>query len=279
MVAGELLTPAGVRELARRHSITPSRALGQNFVVDPNTLRRIVRLAELEPSDRVIEVGAGFGSLTLAMAGRVDRVIAVEVDRRLLAALGEVLAPVRNASVLAADAMELDFSALTAGTPHRLVANLPYNVATPLIATVLRKTPDIVDLVVMVQREAGERLVAAAGSKTYGSVSVLVAYHCRARILGKVPATVFWPVPRVESLLVRLTRRPPEVQVNEGELMRVVRAAFAQRRKTVRNSLSSVLELPVARVETAMSQAGLPAAARAESLKLEEFARLTEALR
>lgn len=279
MVGDKLLSPADVRELARRYCVTPSRSLGQNFVVDPNTIRRIVRLAELSATDRVIEVGAGFGSLTLALAESAAHVTAIELDRKLLAALGEVLDPVANVTVMGADAMEVDFARLTAGVPHRLVANLPYNLATPLIADLLQRAPDLVDFVIMVQREAGERLVAGPGSKTYGAVSLLVAYHCQSRVLGKVPSTVFWPVPHVESLLVRLTRRPPPVAVGDDELMRVVRAAFGQRRKTVRNSLASVLQMPVTDVEEALQSAGLLPGARAESLDLEEFAKLTEALR
>lgn len=278
MVTGKLLSPADVTDLARRHAITPSRARGQNFVIDPNTVRRIVRLAELSTSDRVIEVGAGFGSLTLALAEQVEHVTAIELDRRVTDALQEVIGAKENVTLLRADAMELDYAALTAGLPHRLVANLPYNVATPLIASLLREAPDIVDLVVMVQREAGERLVAAPGSKTYGAVSLLVAYHCEGRVLGKVPASVFWPAPHVESLLVRLTRRAPAVAVGDGELMKVVRAAFGQRRKTVRNAVAAGLGIPAAQVEAALAAAGLPAAARAESLDLKEFARLTEAL-
>lgn len=259
--------------------MTPSRALGQNFVVDPNIIRRIVRLAGVAAGDRIIEVGAGFGSLTLALASEAAEVTAVELDRRLVEALGEVLADVGNVTVLAADAMHLDFAALTSGRPHRLIANLPYNLATPLVARLLSTAPDLVDLVVMVQREAGERLIAPPGSRTYGAVSVLVAYHCYGRALGRIPATVFWPAPRVESLLVRLTRRPAPVQVEREELMTVVRAAFGQRRKTVRNALAAGMQLPVATVEEAMKKAGLDPGARAESLRLEEFARLTEAVR
>lgn len=279
MVARKLLGPADVRELARRYGVVPSKALGQNFVIDPNTIRRIVRLAEVLPSDRVIEVGAGLGTLTLALAGAARHVIAIELDRRLLPALREVMAGETNVEVVAGDAMELDFAPLVAAGDHRMVANLPYNIATPLIATLLKERPEIVDFVVMVQREAGERFVAKPGSKAYGAVSLLVAYHTEARLLGKVPASVFWPVPRVESLLVRLTRRPPQVDVAGAELMRVVRAAFSQRRKTIRNTLASGLELGVGEVEAALASAGVDPGARAESLGLEEFAELVRALR
>lgn len=279
MVARKLLSPSDVRELARRYDVVPSKALGQNFVIDPNTIRRIVRLAEVLPTERVIEVGAGLGTLTLALADAAEHVIAIELDRRLLPALREVLDGATNVDVVPGDAMELDFAPLVAGGDHRMVANLPYNIATPLIATLLKERSEIVDFVVMVQREAAERFVAKPGSKAYGAVSLLVAYHTEARLLGKVPASVFWPVPRVESLLVRLTRRPAQVDVGGVELMRVVRAAFSQRRKTIRNTLASGLELAVGDVEAALASAGVDPGARAESLGLEEFAGVVRALR
>lgn len=274
-----LLTPSDIGDLARRHQIQPARALGQNFVVDQNTIRRIVRLAGVSKADRIIEVGAGIGALTLALADAAAHVTAIELDRHLIPALTEVLAGVGNVDVIVGDAMRTDYASLVHGGEHRLVANLPYNIATPLIATLLEEVPQITDFVVMVQREAGERFVAPPGSKTYGGVSLLVAYHCEARLLGKVPASVFWPVPKVESLIVRLTRRPAPVEVSSQELMRVVRAAFGQRRKTVRNSLAAVLEIPPAQVEQALAAAGIDPDARAESLGLKEFAALTEALR
>jgi len=273
-----LLTATQIRDLARRHGFRPSKALGQNFVIDPNTIRRIVRLAEVGPEDRVVEVGAGVGALTLALAQHAASVTAVEVDRRILPALGEVVGGLVNVEIVGGDAMELDFPGLLGGREHRLVSNLPYNIATPLLASLLSGCPAIGDFVVMVQREVGERLIAPPGSKAYGGVSVLVAYHCSARLLGRIPATVFWPVPTVESVLVRLTRRPAPVPVAPEPLMRVVDAAFAQRRKTVRIALSSVLELPPGEVEKALAAAELDPGARAETFGLEAFARLTEAL-
>jgi 16S rRNA (adenine1518-N6/adenine1519-N6)-dimethyltransferase len=174
--------------------------------------------------------------------------------------------------------MTMDLGPLLGGREHRLVANLPYNIATPLLAGMLSDRPEIGDFVVMVQREVGERLIAPPGSKAYGAVSVLVAYHCTARLLGRIPPTVFWPPPTVESVLIRLSRRPPPVAVEPASLMRVVHAAFGQRRKTVRNSLASVLGLAPEEVERALAAAGLDPGARAETFGLEEFARLTEAL-
>ncbi|HYN99090.1 MAG TPA: 16S rRNA (adenine(1518)-N(6)/adenine(1519)-N(6))-dimethyltransferase RsmA [Actinomycetota bacterium] len=279
MVGRKLLGPADIGELARRYGIVPTKALGQNFVIDQNTIRRIVRLAEIDPTDRVIEVGAGVGTLTLALAEAAAHVTAIELDRKLIPALEEVLQGTDNVEIVVGDAMELDFASLVAGGAHRLVANLPYNIATPLVADLLQERPEIEDFVVMVQREAGERFVAGPGSKAYGSVSLLVAYHADARLLGKVPASVFWPVPNVESLLVRLTRRPPVAGVEAGELMRVVRAAFSQRRKTIRNTLASGLDMEAGEVEAALARAGIDPGLRAEALGLNEFAGLVRELR
>lgn len=272
------LTATQIRDLARRHGFRPSQSLGQNFVVDPNTIRRIVRLAELAPEDRVLEIGAGLGALTVALAEQAAAVLAVEIDRRLLPALGEVVGGLGNVAVVAGDAMALDYHQLLAGREHRLIANLPYNIATPLVAGLLEGVPELVDLVVMVQREAGERLIARPGSKVYGAVSVRVAYHCHTRLLGRVPPTVFWPVPAVESVLVRLTRRPPPVEIASAPLMTVVQAAFGQRRKTIRNSLVSVLDRPAPVVEAALAEADIDPGVRAETLGLESFARLARAL-
>jgi 16S rRNA (adenine1518-N6/adenine1519-N6)-dimethyltransferase len=279
VVGRKLLSPADIGELARRYEIVPTKALGQNFVIDQNTIRRIVRLAEISPTDRVIEVGAGVGTLTLGLAEAAEHVTAIELDRRLIPALEEVLAGTGNVEIVQGDAMELDYQPLIARGAHRLVANLPYNIATPLIADLLQQRPEITDFVVMVQREAGERFVATPGSKAYGAVSLLVAYHTDARLLGKVPASVFWPVPKVESLLVRLTRRPPRLDVGGAELMRVVRAAFSQRRKTIRNTLASGLDMEVGEVEAALARAGVDPGARAEALGLDEFAGLVRVLR
>jgi 16S rRNA (adenine1518-N6/adenine1519-N6)-dimethyltransferase len=278
MPSATLLGAAQVRDLARRYGFRPSKALGQNFVVDPNTIRRIVRLAGVSGEDRILEIGAGVGALTVALAERAASVTAIEIDRHLLPALDEVVGGLANVSVVAGDAMEMDIGSLLGGREHRLVANLPYNVATPLLARLLSEEPEITDFAVMVQREVGERLIAPPGSKAYGGVSVLVAYHCTARLLGRVPPTVFWPAPTVESVLIRLSRRPAPVTVDPEALMRVVHAAFGQRRKTVRNSLASVLGLAPEAVERAVAAAGLDPGARAETFSLEEFARLTEAL-
>lgn len=271
-----LLTATATRELAHRFGVTPSRALGQNFVIDPNTIRRVIRTAEVESNDTVLEIGAGLGSLTLGLADVAARVVAVELDRRLLEALHEVLDGIENVTLLGVDAMDLDI-AKTGAT--KMVSNLPYNLATPLLVRIL-EDPSIQDLTVMVQKEVGERLVAGPGSRIYGAVSVRVAYHCKARLAGVVPPSVFWPQPRVASALVRMVRlRTPRVEIPSDELMPIVKAAFAQRRKTVRNSLASVMGLDVASVVAVLEGADVDPGARAESLSIEDFARVARGFR
>lgn len=274
----KLLTATEVRDVARRYGIRPSRALGQNFLIDGNTVRKILRVAEVGPVDQVVEVGAGLGTLTVGLAQTARRVIAIEIDRAIVPALREVVAPFPNVELVAGDALGIDYGALLRPGRFRFVANLPYNIATPLLARLLSEVPQIEDFVVMIQREVGERLVASPGSRTYGAVSVLVAYHCGARLLGRVPPAVFWPPPRVESVIVRLLRRPPPVAVPAGALMGVVRAAFSQRRKTLRNALASALDRPPDAIEAVLRRAGVDPRARAEELSLQRFASIAEAL-
>lgn len=274
MVGGRPLTPTEVRDLARRHGIRPSKALGQNFVIDPNTIDRLVRIADLSPEDRVLEVGPGFGTLTLGLAGAASQVLAVEFDRALLPVLEEVTSGLGNVSVLEGDAMEFDFRGLTGHWV--MVANLPYGISTALIARALGEGPAVARLVVMVQAEVGARLVAKPGSQGYGSISVLVAYHCVGSVAARVPRSVFWPPPKVDSVVVTLERRPAPVSVAPDRLMHVVRAGFAQRRKKIRNSLASALPAPLDEVEAALVRAGIDPSARAESLHLEDFARIAE---
>jgi 16S rRNA (adenine1518-N6/adenine1519-N6)-dimethyltransferase len=232
-------------------------------------------LAKVSAKDRVVEVGAGFGSLTIGLAAVAMKVKAVEFDRKLVSALRETVGELENVEVLHGDALKLDYSQVLAGQEHRFISNLPYNIATPLLADLLEGTQEISDFVVLVQREVGERLVASPRSKAYGGVSVLVRYHCTTEILGKVPGTVFWPAPKVESILVHLVRRPPPFESQSSDLMRIARAAFNQRRKTLVNSLTSVLGLETVRVREALRSAGIPERARAEELSVEDFDRLT----
>jgi 16S rRNA (adenine1518-N6/adenine1519-N6)-dimethyltransferase len=268
------LTGRQVNDLLTTHGLRPSRALGQNFVADPNTVRRIARLAGLAPGDQVLEIGAGLGSLTLALVETGAYVVAVETDRHLVPVLRSVVEPA-GAEVVEGDAMTLDVAGLLAArgdAPWSLVANLPYNVATPLVMRTLTEVPAVTRLLIMVQREVGERMAAAAGEPAYGAVSVRIAYFARAEVVGRMPASVFIPRPRVESVLVRIVRRPdPAVDpalVSYARFDAVVRAGFGQRRKMLRRSLAGVVE------PDAFSRAGVRPEARAEELDVAAWGRL-----
>jgi 16S rRNA (adenine1518-N6/adenine1519-N6)-dimethyltransferase len=272
------LPPGALRALARRHGITPRKSLGQNFLVDAALARRIAQLAEVGPGDRVLEIGAGLGSLTVALAATGASVTAVEVDRRLIPALDEVTAGWPDVHVVQADAMSASLRSLLRGRPWALIANLPYNVATPVVLRVLEEEPRVRRMLVMVQREAGERLAAGPGDEQFGAVSLRVAYRARARVVRKVPASVFWPVPNVESVLVRLDRLDaPPVRADERALFGVVDEAFSQRRKTMRNALVR-LGVPAEDAAGVLEACGIDPRARPEELSLEAFARVAEAL-
>ncbi|HEX6567823.1 MAG TPA: 16S rRNA (adenine(1518)-N(6)/adenine(1519)-N(6))-dimethyltransferase RsmA [Acidimicrobiales bacterium] len=267
------LSPRQVRDLLTAHGLSPSRALGQNFVADPNTVRRVARLAGVGPGDRVVEIGPGLGSLTLALAETGAQVTAVEIDRYLLPVLRSVVEP-HGVRVVQGDALHLDWDEVLgpAGDPAApwvLVANLPYNIATPLVLDLLARVPQIERMVVMVQREVGERLVARPGTKAYGIPSVKVAYRADAEVVGRVPPTVFVPPPRVESALVRLRRLPrPRVDADPDRLFRLVEAGFRQRRKMLRRSLAGLVDA------AGFERAGVRPDARAEDLDLDAWGRL-----
>lgn len=266
------LTRREVGALLSRNGIRPSRALGQNFVVDPNTVRRIARLAAVGPGDRVLEIGAGLGSLTLALAETGAEVLAVELDRYLTPVLRSVVEPA-GVGVLEGDALRLDWEAVlgSAGGDGGwvLVSNLPYNVATPLVLTLLERAPSITRMLVMVQREAGERLAAGVGHPAYGAVSVKVAYRARARVVGRVPATVFVPQPNVESVLVAVERlAAPAVAVDEARFLALVEAGFAHRRKMLRGALAGLVG------DGAFEAAAVRPEARAEELDVGTWGRL-----
>jgi 16S rRNA (adenine1518-N6/adenine1519-N6)-dimethyltransferase len=267
------LTRREAIDLLERHGLNPSRALGQNFLVDPNTVRRIVRLSGVAAGDPVVEIGAGLGSLTLALAEAGAEVTAVEIDRYLLPALREVTASL-DVTVIEGDAMELEWDTVLADHDRwSLVANLPYNVATPLVCDLLDDVPRIGQMLVMVQREVGERLAAGPGDSAYGIPSVKVAYWASARVVGRVPSTVFLPQPKVDSALVRIDRRSePAVTADPVALFALVRQAFGQRRKMVRRSLADVVP------PGAFEQAGIRPEARPEELGIDDWGRLTDAV-
>jgi 16S rRNA (adenine1518-N6/adenine1519-N6)-dimethyltransferase len=273
----ELLGPAQIRRLAEQLGLRPTKTLGQNFVIDANTVRRIVRAAGVKPTDVVLEVGPGLGSLTLGLLDAAAQVVAVEIDPVLAAALPATVAARASAyaerlSVVTGDALRID--ALPGPAPTAVVANLPYNVAVPVLLHLLATFPSLDRGLVMVQAEVADRLVAAPGSRTYGVPSVKTAWYAEARRAGSVGRTVFWPVPNVDSGLVALTRRPsPTTDASREQVFAVVDAAFAQRRKTLRAALTGWAGTP-ALAEAALRAAGVDPSARGESLGVAEFARL-----
>ncbi|HYZ91098.1 MAG TPA: 16S rRNA (adenine(1518)-N(6)/adenine(1519)-N(6))-dimethyltransferase RsmA [Actinomycetota bacterium] len=268
------VTPSIAADMLRRHRLRAGRRYGQHFLVDANTVRKIVRLARVASDDAVLEIGPGLGSLTVVLSETARRVVAVEIDEQVAAALREVTGDLRNVELVVADAMRADISALV-GEPVRLVANLPYNVATPLLLRILDEVPEVTGGLVMVQKELGERWTAAPGGRAYGAATVHVAFRAEARVVGDVPATVFLPPPDVSSVLVEFVRRDsPPVDVSDPEaFFRFVRSAFGHRRKTLRNSLGAGGYARDA-VEAALGACRLDARARPEDLSLEDFARL-----
>jgi 16S rRNA (adenine1518-N6/adenine1519-N6)-dimethyltransferase len=277
-----LLTPADVRELAERLGVRPSKRLGQNFVIEPGTVRKIAALAALSPGDVVLEVGPGLGSLTLALleAG-AGQVVAIEIDRALAGELPRTVADraprlAGRVAVIAADALRIAAPDLPAA-PTVLVANLPYNVAVPVLLHLLAVLPSLRRGLVMVQAEVAERMCAGPGSRVYGTPSVKLAWYAAVRPAGPVPRTVFWPVPNVDSRLVAFTRQdPPEGRAGREEVFGVVDAAFRQRRKTLRAALSGWAgSAPEA--ERLLRAAGIDPGARGESLGVGDFARLAAA--
>ena len=260
--------------ILKENGLKPSRALGQNFVVDPNTVRRIARLASVGAGDQVLEIGAGLGSLTLALVETGATVRAIEIDRYLIEPLRSVVEP-RGVSVHHVNALEADYDAILGGESAVVVANLPYNVATPLVLHLLESQPLIRRMLVMVQKEVGERLAAFAGDDAYGAVSLRVQYFADAKVVGKVSPSVFVPKPNVDSVLVSLVRRDrvrvDPALVGEEELFSVIRMAFGQRRKMLRRSLSSWVS------EGVFERSGVAETRRPEELTLEEFAALVAA--
>ena len=278
-MTGALLGPAEIRSLAARLSLRPTKTLGQNFLHDANTIRRIVRTAGLGEGERVVEIGPGLGSLTLGLLEAGHPVTAIEIDPVLAGVLGETVAarlPCAELQIIRADALAMTATDLGSSTPTALVANLPYNVAVPALLRALEVLPALRSVLVMVQSEVAERLAAPPGSRVYGVPSIKAAWYGRTERAGAVPRAVFWPVPNVDSGLVRLTRRdPPATTASRREVFAVVDAAFAQRRKTLRAALTRWAgSAPAA--ELALRAAGIDPRARGETLDVAAFATLAE---
>jgi 16S rRNA (adenine1518-N6/adenine1519-N6)-dimethyltransferase len=276
--ARSLLGPAEIRDLAEMLGVNPTKKLGQNFVIDGNTVRRIVKVAAITSDDTVVEVGPGLGSLTLGLLETGARVVAVEIDDRLAEQLPltvELMHPDAPLVVLRADALKITD---LPGEPTRLVANLPYNVSVPVLLHMLEHFPSIRAGVVMVQAEVGERLAAPPGSKVYGSPSVKAAWYGAFRTAGKVSRQVFWPVPNVDSILIAFERRSEPLESEELRLatFALVDGAFQQRRKMLRQSLSTVLG-DSATATAVLEAAGIDPTERGEQLTVDAFLAIARA--
>lgn len=268
--------------MLKAYGLRPRRRFGQHFLISRRVLDRILEAAALTSQEGVLEIGAGIGTLTVPLAEAAGAVVAVELDQNLLPALRDAVARCSCVRVVGGDVMSLNLEELIAPLPHprKAVSNLPYNIASPLIVTLLERPLGFARMVFTVQREVAERLSATPGGKDYGALSVAVQYRAAVRIMMRVPRTAFYPPPDVESAVVLLEVRPrPAVRVHdESVFFRVVRGAFAHRRKTLRNTLAGALALDPASVDAASRQAGIDPTRRGETLTLDEFALLAQSL-
>jgi 16S rRNA (adenine1518-N6/adenine1519-N6)-dimethyltransferase len=283
----DVATPARTKEVLKRYDLAAKKSLGQNFLIDLNILNKIVAAAELDESKGALEIGPGIGALTQQLAKQAGRVVAVEIDQRLLPVLEETLEPFPNAKVIHGDVLKVElaevFEQHFAGMAGvSVVANLPYYVTTPIIMKLLEERLPLENIVVMIQKEVAERMAAKPGTKDYGSLSVAVQYYCEPQVVTIVPHTVFIPQPNVDSAVIRLkVRKEPPVQVADEKLyFEVVQASFTQRRKTISNNLLARFfsKETKPQMEAALAQAGIDPTRRGETLSLQEFAALTGAL-
>ncbi len=282
----KLYSPAVIKEVMAKHNISFHKSLGQNFLIDGNMVRAIADAADLSPSDLVVEIGPGIGTLTQELAERAGRVAAVELDRGLLPVLAETLQAYPNVQVVSGDALQVDFNDLVLssgwiGTEFKIIGNLPYYITTPLIMHVLEQGFNFSVFVLMVQKEVAQRIVAAPGTKDYGVLSLAVQYYTVPELALKVPRTVFMPRPEVDSAVLKLVRRRvPAVQVvDEVMLFKIIRAAFGQRRKTLLNALTNAcLCSSKEELSTVCAAVGIDPGRRGETLSMEEFGALADAL-
>ena len=278
----DLGIPRNTIEVLQRHHFTFQKKYGQNFLIDPNVLDRVVRAADITAEDCVLEIGPGIGTMTQRLAERAGKVAAVEIDRNLIPILEETLAPYPNVTIINEDILKLDLRQLAEemweGRPMKVVANLPYYITTPIVMGLLEGEALLHSITVMVQREVADRMQAGPGTKDYGALSLAVQYYARPEIVANVPPNCFLPRPNVGSAVIRLTRyeEPPVQVADEKKLFALIRASFNPRRKTLANSLGNAAGLKVSReqVTGALEELGLPATIRGEALTLEQFAAL-----
>lgn len=282
-----IASPKRTKAIIKKYGLSLKKSLGQNFLVDQNILHNIVRAAQLNSSTGVLEIGPGIGALTEQLATAAGKVVAVEIDQRLIPVLGDVMEPYKQVKIMHGDILKLDLPQLFAEEYSELeevsvVANLPYYVTTPIIMKLLEEDLPIRHIVVMIQKEVAQRMVAKPGGKDYGSLSIAVQYRCEAEITAIVPHTVFIPQPKVDSAVIRLTVRsePPVAVENEKHFFSVVQASFAQRRKTIFNNLVSAFFDKDSKDQLRMilEQCQIDPSRRGETLSIEEYAKLSNTL-
>ncbi|MGG1556969.1 16S rRNA (adenine(1518)-N(6)/adenine(1519)-N(6))-dimethyltransferase RsmA [Geobacillus thermoleovorans] len=284
----DIATPGRTKEILERYGFSFKKSLGQNFLIDANILRKIVDVADISPDTGAIEIGPGIGALTEQLARRAKKVVAFEIDGRLLPILADTLSPYDNVRIFHQDVLKADLHAVIAEeladvSDRMVVANLPYYVTTPIIMKLLTERLPIRGMVVMLQKEVADRLAAKPGTKDYGSLTIAVQYYTEAEVIMTVPRTVFMPQPNVDSAVIRLVKRqhPPVVVDDEGVFFQVVRASFAQRRKTLFNNLTNNLpggKENKEKIERVLVALGIDPRRRGETLDIAEFASLSNAL-
>lgn len=284
----DIATPIRTKEILSKYGFSFKKSLGQNFLIDPNILRNITEYAGLSEKTAAIEIGPGIGALTEHLARTSGKVVAFEIDQRLIPILDDTLSPYKNVKIINEDILEADVEAIInkefeGFEDIMVVANLPYYVTTPIILKLLMERLPIRGICVMLQKEVGDRISAQSGTKAYGSLSIAIQYYTEAEMVMTVPKTVFMPQPNVDSAVIRLTKRekPPVEVISEDFFFTVTRSSFAQRRKTILNNLSS--QLPQGKekkdmILEALSAAGIEPTRRGETLSIQEFGRLSDAL-
>lgn len=278
-----LYSPNKIKETLDRYGFRFSKSLGQNFLIDGNVVRKIVREANITKDDYVLEIGPGMGTLTEELALNAKKVVAVEIDKKLLPILGETLVKYDNVEIVHGDILKIDVRKLIEekldGGPIKVVANLPYYVTTPIIGKLLEENLNLDSIIVMVQKEVAERMVAVAGSKSYGSLSVFVNFYTNPKVVVKVPKTVFMPQPKIDSAVIKLDLKRNLPDLDREQLFKVVKAAFSKRRKTIINALSTYgFDLDKEEFKKALESVGIKLEERAENISVEDFIKLSTEL-
>ncbi|WP_335872088.1 16S rRNA (adenine(1518)-N(6)/adenine(1519)-N(6))-dimethyltransferase RsmA [Bacillus sp. 2205SS5-2] len=284
----DIATPIRTKEILHKYGFSFKKSLGQNFLIDPNILRNITHYAHLDEKTGTIEIGPGIGALTEHLARESKKVVAFEIDQRLLPILKDTLSPYDNVKVVNKDILKADVKSIIEEEFQdveklMVVANLPYYVTTPIIIKLLTEGMPIDGIVVMLQKEVADRISAIPGTKEYGSLSIAIQYYTEAETVMIVPKTVFMPQPNVDSAVIRLTKRnqPAAKVINEDFFFSVTRSCFAQRRKTILNNLTSQLpngKLKKEEILSALKEAEIDPVRRGETLSIQEFAKLSDAL-